>query len=42
MARALLRLAQQTGKKLDGGILLRIQLSRQDLRADDRDDPFFR
>ena len=31
VARALLRLAQQTGKKLDGGILLRIQLSRQDL-----------
>jgi CRP-like cAMP-binding protein len=31
VARALLRLAQQTGKKLDGGILLRIRLSRQDL-----------
>lgn len=31
VARALLRLAQQTGRKEDAGILLRIQLSRQDL-----------
>lgn len=31
VARALLRLAQQTGKKVEGGILLGVQLSRQDL-----------
>ena len=31
VARALLRLAQQTGSKVEGGILLGIRLSRQDL-----------
>jgi CRP-like cAMP-binding protein len=31
VARALLRLAQQTGRKEEGGILLHIQLSREDL-----------